>query len=178
MALMRRELPSGTIRMKPRRRGLRTHPMSSAILATLAVLVAYQLLSSAVFWVQLRLDDLRYGYPRSCQLDGYVGFGEVNGLPTHFIALNLHRQVMIYAIAGSDPTHVLTIKGPYLFGTNAQYVPVRLRLIDVTGDRYPDLVLDVDHQHVVYVDEPRLGTFRPLLAQERAAAARVLGPAQ
>ncbi|HKC76393.1 MAG TPA: hypothetical protein VKF37_19650, partial [Chloroflexota bacterium] len=73
MALMRRELPSGTIRMKPRRPRLRTHPMSSAILATLAVLVAYQLLSSTVFWVQLRLDDLRYGYPRSCQLDGYVG---------------------------------------------------------------------------------------------------------
>ena len=178
MALMRRELPSGTIRMKPRRRGLRTHPMSSAILATLAVLVAYQLLSSAVFWVQLRLDDLRYGYPRSCQLDGYVGFGEVNGLPTHFIALNLHRQVMIYGIAGSDPTRVLTIKGPYLFGTNEQYAPVRLRLIDVTGDGYPDLVLDVDHQHVVYVDEPRLGAFHLLSPGERAAAARVLASGQ
>ena len=178
MALMRRELPSGIIRMKPRRRGVRAHPLSSAILATLAVWVAYQLLCSAVFWAQLRLDDLRYGYPRSCQVDGYVGFGDANGLPTHFIALNLHRQVMIYAIAGSDPTHVLTIKGPYLFGNNQEYAPVRLRLIDVTGDGYPDLVLDVDHQHVVYIDEPRLGTFRLLLPQERAAAARVLGPAQ
>jgi hypothetical protein len=174
MALMRRELPSGTIRMKPRRPRLRGHPLSSAILATLAVFVAYQVLGSAVFWVQLRLDDLRYGYPRSYQVDGYVGFGEANGLPTHFIALNLHRQVMIYAIAGSDPTHVLIIKGPYLFGTNEEYAPVRLRLIDVTGDGYPDLVLDVDHQHMVYVDEPRLGTFRPLLPQERTAAARVL----
>src|ERR687885_763696 len=173
MALMRRELPSGTIRMKPRRPGLRTHPMSSALLATLAVLVAYQLLSSAVFWVQLRLDDLRYGYPRSCQLDGYVGFGGTKCPPTPFITPNLPRQVMIYAIAGSDPTHVLTIKGPYLFGTNEQYAPVRLRLIDVTGDGYPDLIVDVDHQHVVYVDEPRLGTFRPLLSQERAATARV-----
>ena len=85
---------------------------------------------------------------------------------------------MIYAIAGRDPTHVLTIKGPYLFGTNEQYAPVRLRLIDVTGDGYPDLILDVDRQHVVYVDEPRRGTFRPLPPQERAAALRVLGPAQ
>src|SRR5437763_924286 len=178
MALMRREVPSGMIRMKPRRRGLRSHPLSSAILATLAILVAYQLLGSAVFWAQLRLDDLRYGYPRSCQVDGYAGFGEANGLPTHFIALNQHRKVMIYAIAGSDPSHVLTIKGPYLFGDHAAYAPVRLRLLDVTGDGYPDLVLDVDHQHVVYVDEPRLGTFRPLLPQERAATARVLGPAQ
>ena len=54
MALMRREVPSGMIRMKPRRRGLRAHPLSSAILATLAILVAYQLLGSAVFWATMK----------------------------------------------------------------------------------------------------------------------------
>ncbi len=175
MAIMRRELPSGTVRMRPRREGFWAHPFSSAFLAALAVLVAYQLLSGAVFWAKLRLDDLRYGYPRSYQIDGYVGFGESNGLPTHFVALNLHRQIMIYAIAGDDPTRVLTIKGPYLYGADEEYSPVTLRLVDVNADGYPDLVLNVDRQQIVYVDQPAQRAFRPLLPQERAAAARALG---
>lgn len=178
MAIMRRELPSGTVRMRPRREGFWAHPISSAVLAALAVLVAYQLMTGLVFWAQLRIDDLRYGFPRSYQTDGYVGFGETNGQPTHFIALNLRRQVMIYAIPGDDPTHVLTIKGPFLFGANEEYAPVTLRLIDVNGDGYPDLVLNVDRQQIVYVDQPAQHDFRQLLPGERAAAARVLGQGQ
>lgn len=52
-----------------------------------------------------------------------------------------------------------------------------LRLVDVTGDGYPDVVLNVDHQQVVWVDQPRQGLFRPLTPQERLAAAQVLGTA-
>lgn len=178
MAMMRREAPSGLVRLGPRRRGgILAHPLASAALAAVAVLVAYQVVSGAVSWAQLRLDDLRYGYPRSSQLEGYVGFGESNGLPTHFIALNLHRQIVVLYIAGDDPSHVSTIKGPVLFGENAEYLPVTLRLVDVNGDGYPDLVLSVGQQQLVYLDQPRLASFRPLLPRERAAVARVLGAA-
>lgn len=177
MAVMQREVPNGTVRMRPRRTSSWSHPLVSAALCAIAVVVAFQVFSGFTFWAQVKIDDLRYGFPRSYQTDGYVGFGESNGLPTHFIALNLHRQVVIMAEAGDDPTHVLTIKGPYLYGANEEYTPVTLRLIDVTGDGYPDLVLNVDHQQIVYVDEPRRGAFRPLLPQERGEAARVLGVA-
>lgn len=177
MAVMQREVPNGTVRMRPRQERSWSSPVISAALCAVAVVVAFQVLSGALFWAQVKIDDLRYGFPRSYQTDGYVGFGESNGLPTHFIAMNLHRQVVIMAIAGDDPTHVQTIKGPYLYGTQEEYTPVTLRLVDVTGDGYPDLVVNVDHQQIVYVDEPRQGTFRPLLPQERGAAARVLGVA-
>ncbi len=181
MAVMRRELPSGTVRMDVdpyrRRDPLWGHPLLSAALAAVAVLVAYQLLSGTLFWARVKIDDLRYGYPRSYQTDGYVGFGESNGLPTHFVALNLHRQVVVLITPGDDPTHVTALKGPYLFGTNEEYAPVTLRLVDVNGDGYPDLAVSVDHQQVVWVDQPRQGVFRPLQPQEKAAAAQVLGTA-
>ncbi len=193
MAVMRRESPSGIVRMYPeQRRPARRYPdrddgrdyerdswwsrpLTTAILAALAVLVAYQLLSGVATWAHVRLDDLRYGYPRSYQIDGFVGFGESNGLPTHVVALNLHRQVEILVIAGDDPSHISVIKGPQLFGSADDLAPVTLRLVDVNDDGYPDLALTVDNQQMVWIDEPHAGRFRPLLPQERFAASRVLG---
>lgn len=176
MSLMRRELPSGAVRMRARRQRLGTRLLTSAALAALAVLVLYQLISSVAFWAQVKFDDLRYGYPRSYQVDGYIGYGESNGLPTHFMALNLHRQVVVLVVPGDNPTHVTTLKGPYLYGSDQEYAPVTLRLVDVTADGYPDLVLSVNHQRMVWVDQPHHSAFRPLLPQERATAARILGP--
>ncbi len=195
MAVMRREAPSGLVRAYPdgrrpdRRRSDRddergyerdslwSRPLTTAILAALAVLVAYQLLSGVATWAHVRLDDLRYGYPRSYQVDGFVGFGESNGLPTHVVALNLHRQVEMLVIAGDDPSHVSVIKGPQLFGSADDLAPVTVRLVDVNADGYPDLVLAVASQQMVWIDEPHAGRFRPLLPQERFAASKVLGGA-
>src|SRR5947209_16193774 len=120
MAVMQREVPNGTVRMRPRQSKSWSSPLISAALCAVAVVVAFQVLSVALFWAQVKVDDLRYGFPRSYQTDGYVGFGESNGLPTHFIAMNLHRQVVILAIAGDDATHVQTIKGPYLYGAQEE----------------------------------------------------------
>lgn len=193
---MRRETPSGLIRVRddagalgrrPRpvelvnvaqphsRAAFWTRPASTAILLVLAIVVGYQLLSGVVNWSHIKLDDLRYGYPRSFQTDGFVGFGESNGLPTHFVALNLHKQIEIYIIPGDDPTHVRVIKGPSLFGAADDYAPVALRLVDVNQDGYPDLVVSVDNQQAVFIDEPNLGTFRALKPVERQQAQAVLG---
>lgn len=174
MSLMRRELPSGAVRMRARRQHTGSRWLTTASLALLGLLVSYQLFSSAAFWARIKFDDLRYGYPRSYQIDGFVGYGESNGLPTHIVALNLHRQVLVLVIPGDDPAHVTTLKGPYLYGADEEYSPVTLRLVDVTGDGYPDIVLNVDNQTVVWVDQPHRARFRPLLPQEQAAATRAL----
>lgn len=170
MSLMRRELPSAAVRMRGRRHHVGNKLLTTVSLALLGLLVSYQLFASAAFWARVKLDDLRYGYPRSYQIDGYIGYGESNGLPTHFVALNLHRQVIVLVIPGDAPAHVTTLKGPYLYGTDEEYAPVTLRLVDVTGDGYPDLVLNVDHQQLVWVDQPHRASFRLMSPRERAAA--------
>jgi len=196
MSVMRRETPSGLIRMRddvggvgrrPHPAGLVnveaptaratswTHMASTGVLILLAIVVGYQLLSGVVNWTHVKIDDVRYGYPRSYQTDGFVGFGESNGQPTHFVALNFHKQIEVYIVPGDDPSHVTVLKGPSLFGAADDYAPVTMKLVDVNQDGYPDLVVSVDNQQAVFIDEPKRGTFRALAPSERPQAQAVLG---
>ncbi|NTU78207.1 MAG: hypothetical protein HGA45_02190, partial [Chloroflexales bacterium] len=70
------------------------------ITGVLALLAAYVLLSSAIGWGRTVIDDMRYGRPRTFHLTANVGrAGEANA-PTHLIAMNLDRQVVILEIPG------------------------------------------------------------------------------
>lgn len=179
MSVIRKERPSGNIRMlqtqgRPAGNPPPRHGWPTLLLVGVAVVVCYQIVSSTLFWAGIKLNDLRYGYPRTMQVEGFVGFGESHGQATHVSAMNLHRQVVVIVMPGEDPTRVQVLKGPFLVGPNEEYAPVVVRLIDVTGDRYPDLVVDVDQQHLVWVNEPSRRLFRAATASETAVANRVL----
>ena len=64
----------------------------------LALLALYVLLSGVLGWAQVKIDDLRYGRPRTFQLTANVGHGEESGTATQLIAMNLNRQVMIIEV--------------------------------------------------------------------------------
>src|SRR4051794_9531984 len=68
------------------------------LLAAVAVVALYLVVSTVVSWTQLRLDDMQYGNPRTTHLDAIVGNGDSAAAPTHFIAINLNRQVSIIEI--------------------------------------------------------------------------------
>jgi hypothetical protein len=131
----------------------------SLFLVGLALYVAYMLIATVVSWADVKLDDIRYGYPRTFQTDAFVGYDEQTGVPTHFIAVNAHRQVLIMILPGGDPSHVTVIKGPYLFGPGQEFSPPMLQVSDVNHDGYPDLTLQVAGQSVVYLNDPRRHTF-------------------
>src|SRR5579885_2676048 len=113
MAMMRREVPSGLVRMGPKRRTGRLAPaVTTAGLVAVAVFVAFQLASTVALWVQIKVGDLQYGYPRSVQLEGYLGFHETTGRPSHFVAINLHRQVLVVYMPGDGyPDVVASVDG-------------------------------------------------------------------
>ena len=88
------------------------------------------------------------------------------GKPTHLMALNLNRQVVVVEIPGGDASKTRTISGPYLFGANEDLTPVTLSLRDMDGDGLPDLLVDVRREQIVYLN--RDGAFRLPNADEQA----------
>ncbi len=137
--------------------------------ALLAVL--YIVISAAVEWTQVKLDDLQYGRPRTMQMDAYVGHSETDGVPSHFVAMNLNRRVTILEMPGGDSTKVSTIVGPYLFGQGEDLTAVTLASTDLNADGLADLIVSVKNEQLLYLNDGssfRLATTEERLAIEKA----------
>ena len=137
------------------------------ILAAVAIYVVVSLLLGKL---NVLIDDLRYGRPRTTQINAFVGHDEANGQPTHLIAINLNRQVMVIELPGGDAAKTRTLSGPYLFGANEDLTPLGLHLQDMDGDGNPDLLLDIRQEQLVYLN--RDGAFRLPTPEEQAALQR------
>jgi hypothetical protein len=137
-----------------------------------ALLVAlYAVISAAVDWTQVKMNDLQYGRPRTMQMDAYVGHGEAEGVPSHFVAMNLNRRVTILEMPGGDSTKVNTIVGPYLFGQGEDLTPVTMGSTDLNADGFADLLVSVKNEQLLYLNdgtEFRLATPEERLAIEKA----------
>ncbi len=128
------------------------------ITVILAIVATYLIVDWLVSWGQVRLDDLHYGRPRTTHLGGLVGHEEISGRPSHFIALNLQRQVIVLELPGGDPAKIRSFPGPYLFGANEALTPVDIALSDIDGDGLNDLLINARNEQVVYLN--RDGSFR------------------
>lgn len=141
-------------------------PLAYLVTGILAALAIYVLVGAAVGWAQVRIDDLRYGRPRTTQIAGLVGHGaESAGQPTRFIGMNLDRQVVVLELPAGDPSQVRSLPGPYLFGANEDLTPVLLSLRDMDRDGLDDLIIDVRNEQIVYLN--RDGSFRLPTADEQ-----------
>lgn len=145
-----------------------------------ALLVAlYAVISAAIDWTQVKMNDLQYGRPRTMQMDAYVGHGETDGVPSHFVAMNLNRRVTILEMPGGDSTKVNTIVGPYLFGQGEDLTPVTLSSSDLNGDGIADLMVSVKNEQLLYLNDGssfRLATPEERLAIEKAASQPKVDP--
>jgi len=151
---------------------LQIHPLlylGLGMLAMLALLAAFIVVTN---WVATTLDDIHYGRPRTFQIDAFVGHNESAGMPSHFIALNLHGHIEIIELPGGDATHARVYLGPQLYGTDADLVPVTLSFLDVNGDHQPDMIIHFQGTQVVFINDQ--GSFRPLRPGERAPVEQFL----
>lgn len=134
-------------------------PFAYAVTGVLAALAIYVLVGAAVEWGKVRLDDIRYGRPRTTHLEGLVGRpGETPSQPTRFVGLNIDRQVVVLELPAGDAAQVRSMPGPYLFGANEDLTPVLLSLRDIDRDGQQDLIIDVRNEQIVYLN--RDGGFR------------------
>lgn len=132
------------------------------ILALIALVVLSQQVGA---WAQVRLDDLRYGRPRTVHLSGVVG-GDSAAAPTRFIGLNLDGQLSILVLPAGDSSRTVALPGPYVIGRGGADAVPELGLADLTGDGQADLLLTVRGETVVYVNHE--GTFALITPEERA----------
>jgi len=108
------------------------------------LLVLWVLGSAALAWGKQRLEDAQYGYPRTYQTDAVVGHGDSAKNPSHFIAMNLHRQAVVIEFASSDPTKASTYLTPvFIAGANGDLAPVTLEFRDVNGDGKADMLIHI-----------------------------------
>lgn len=132
----------------------------------LAALAIHQIVSFVITWGQIRLDDLRYGRPRTMHIEGVVGHSDAENRPSHFIAMNLNRQVVVLELPGGDMSKVRSFPGPYLFGDNEALTPVTLTLHDIDHDNQTDLLIHVRNEHIAYLNKD--GVFRLPTPDEQA----------
>jgi hypothetical protein len=138
-----------------------------AVTFVLAAVAMYVLVGAIVDWGQVKLDDIRYGRPRTTHLEGYVGHGgEVEGKPTRFVGLNIERQVVVLELPAGDSTQIRSLPGPYLFGADEDLTPVLLSLRDMDNDGLRDLIVDVRNEQIVYLN--RDGGFRLPTPEEQS----------
>ncbi|EFO81341.1 hypothetical protein OSCT_0812 [Oscillochloris trichoides DG-6] len=150
-------------------------PFAYLVTGLLAILAIYVLVGTVVDWAQVRIDDIRYGRPRTTQIAGLVGHGaEAANQPTRFIGLNLNRQVVVLELPAGDPNQVRSLPGPYLFGANEDLTPVLLSLQDMDRDGRADLIVDVRNEQVVYLN--RDGFFRLPTTDEQQQLLEEHGP--
>ncbi len=156
-------LPGKTVTRK--QRSTHMHPSLYLGVGMLAMLALIAVLSAVTNWFSITLDDIHYGRPRTFQIDAYVGHNESAGMPSHFIAINLHGRIEIIELPGGDATHARIYVGPQLYGNDADLIPVTLGFIDVNGDHMPDMIIHFQDTQVVFINDQ--GGFRPLRPAER-----------
>src|SRR5262245_14655692 len=138
----------------------RFHPLFFLGLGMLATLALIAVLSVVTNWFATTLDDLRYGRPRTFQVDAYVGQNESSGNPSHFLAVKLRGRIEVIELPGGDASHARIYIGPQLYGSNADLIPVAISFIDVNGDHKPDMIINFEGTQVVFINDQ--GGFRPL----------------
>lgn len=128
-------------------------------LAMLVMILGWLALSAFGSWWQTTLNDWRYGRPRTFQTDAVVGHHDSAQNPSHFIAMNLNRHVIVIEIPGGDVSKSVVFNGPTLLGPGQDLTPVTLSFQDVNHDGKLDMIVNVQDSQFIYLNKN--GTFVP-----------------
>lgn len=116
----------------------------------IAALALWVTASTLLAWGTAKYNDIVYGNPRTFQTDAVVGHNKDNvAHPSHFIALNLHGQVIIVELPAGDPTKSIDYIGPSLIAVGDEKIPITLTFGQVNGDKKVDMIVHIQDK-VIY----------------------------
>jgi hypothetical protein len=134
-------------------RRLRLHWLVFAGVAMFIMIIGWIAFNALSNWWQVTQDDWHYGRPRTYQVDAVVGHNDSPANPSHFIAENLNRHILIIEIPGGDASKAKIYSGPILIGPGQDLTPVTLTFKDVNGDGKLDMIVNVQDSHFVFLNQ-------------------------
>ena len=145
-------LPERT-RVLPRRPPFHAHWLLVVGILLCVMILGWAALSALGGWWQTQQNDWQYGRPRTFQVDAVVGHNaDSQQHPSHFLALNLRRQVLVIEFPAGDPARAIVYHAGTLLGDGQDLTPVTLSFEDRNGDGRPDLNIHLGDQVEVWLN--------------------------
>jgi hypothetical protein len=151
--------PLNRTRVVNSRQGFNFHWLVFVGIAMFIMIIGWVAFNALGSWWQTTQDDWHYGRPRTFQTDAVVGHNDSSSNPSHFIAMNLNRHVLIIELPGGNAAKARIFSGPILIGQGQDLAPVTLSFQDVNGDGSLDMIINVQDAHFVFINSN--GTFSP-----------------
>jgi len=115
----------------------------------IAALALWVTASTLLAWGTEKYNDIIYGNPRIFQTDAVVGHNHDSAThPSHFIALNLHGQVIIVELPAGDPTKSIDYIGPELIAVGDEKIPITLTFSEINNDHKVDMIVHIQDKEV------------------------------
>jgi hypothetical protein len=119
-------------------------------ISMLAMIVLLWLGQTLWAWGTVTYDDIKYGRPRTVQMDAFVGH-ETGTTPSHFIALNENGRIEIIELPGGDASHARIFLGPQLMGDGAELAPITLTFIPASPhSKLLDMQASFQGTHILF----------------------------
>ena len=119
----------------------------------IAALALWVVFSSLLAWGVSKYNDITYGYPRYYQTDAVVGHSDSAAHPSHFVALNLHGQVIVIELPGGNPTKSFDYIGPSMIAKGDDLIPITLSFSDVHHNGKPEMVIHIQDQKFIFCND-------------------------
>lgn len=129
------------------------HWLVFAGIALFVMVIGWLALSALGNWWTVQQDDWHYGRPRTFQIDAVVGHNNDSPQnPSHFIALNLDRKVIVLELPAGDASKTIIYTAGTLLGDGQDLTPVTLSFEDRNNDGKPDLNIHIGDQVIVFLN--------------------------
>lgn len=150
-------LPRATVPLEPVKP--RLHPLFFVGLGLILAVLLWAGAGQALIWGNNQLNTLRYGYPRTYQIDAYVNIGDSPQHPSHFVAINLHGVITLVDFPAGDPNHAVVLQTANVPGIDPDLAVVTLSFINIRHDGHPDMLVNIGGFQSVLINDGK--TFRP-----------------
>ena len=119
----------------------------------IVALALWLIFSSLLAWGVGKYNDIVYGYPRYYQTDAVVGHNDSAAHPSHFIALNLHGQVIVIELPGGNPSKSYDYVGPTMIASGDDLIPITLTFVDVHHNGKPDMFIHIQDREFYFCND-------------------------